>query len=314
MPVLKMLFIIDPPQRLDPPTDTTLAIMQEAQSRGHRVYFAELGGLFVDRGQPVARGWGASFAGPDQLAAGEVVRLDLGDVDAVFMRKDPPVDLTYLHATEILDLLPPRVLQVNAPGAIRQHGEKIIPLHFPDLMPETLVSADAELLASLFDTHERIVVKVLEECSGRGVQVIDKGDTRREETLRRATAGGTRFVQGQEFLPQIERGDIRVLMLDGEMLGHVRRVPPEGSFRSNVNAGGHCVPCDLGEEERAVCRRIGPWLKRNGIYLAGIDIVAGKVLEVNITSPSCLREINTLYGTCLERDIVDFVEKKLGAD
>ncbi|MFO7983136.1 MAG: glutathione synthase [Desulfuromonadales bacterium] len=308
---LTILFIIDPPEHLDPPTDTSLVLMQEAQSRGHRVVFGSLDGLHVDRGRPLARGWIASFAGGrDNLSAGPSMLLHLDEIDAVFMRQDPPVDLSYLHATEILDLLPPGILQVNNPGALRRHGEKIIPLHFPDLMAETLVTACPDLLAVLFERHDRIVLKILEDCSGRGVQVIDRDDPEKEEKLRRATADGGRFVQGQEFLPQIEQGDIRVLMLDGELLGRVRRVPAEGSFLSNVNAGGRCEPCELGERERAICKRLGPWLREEGIYLAGVDIVGGKVLEVNITSPSCLREINDIYGERLEKEVIDFVERK----
>lgn len=309
---MTILFIIDPPGRLDPPTDTSFAIMQEALSRGHNVLYALIDGLYIEHDRPFARSWHASFErGRDRLEPGREVLLDLATLDAVFMRKDPPVDLTYLHATEILDLLPASVVQINEPSALRRHGEKIIPLRFPGLMPQTLVSASAERLASLFADNDRIVVKVLEDCSGRGVEVISRDDPQRLETLRRLTAGGERFVQGQEFLPQIERGDIRVLMLDGEILGQVRRVPPDGSFRSNVNAGGRCVPCELGERELSICGRLGPWLKANGIALAGIDIVAGQVIEVNISSPSCLREMNDLYGERLETKIVDYLEGRI---
>jgi glutathione synthase len=125
-----------------------------------------------------------------------------------------------------------------------------------------------------------------------------------------ATAHGRRFVLGQRFLPEIDAGDKRVLLLGGEILGWVRRQPAPGDFRSNVNAGGRCVPCELNEQDRAICARLGPWLRRQRIHLAGVDIVGSQVLEVNITSPSCLREMNALYGWSLERRILDYVEEQ----
>lgn len=311
MPELTSVFIIDPPERLDPPTDTTLALMRESLRRGQKVFYCTLSELRLEGDRPRARVRPVTFhPGVELFSAGEQREFDLTTIDALYMRKDPPVDAAYLHATYILDRLPPEVLQVNPADALRRHCEKLIPLHFPGLLPETVVSRSARDLNDFLDRVGRIVLKPLDDCSGRGVFTLTGSDPNRRALIEQVTAGGTRYVQGQRFLPEIAEGDKRVLLLAGEILGWLKRVPAAGDFRSNVNAGGRCVPCDLTETERAICARLGEWLVKEGILLAGVDLVGGHVLEVNITSPSCLREMDALTGDTLERKIVDLVESR----
>jgi len=306
------LFVIDPPERLDPPTDTTLALMRELQGRGRPVYWTTLNGLDLRDGVPWAQTRPALFiAHEDRLAPADVEAFDLSRAAMVFMRKDPPVDLAYLHATLILDRLPSNILQINPPQALRLHCEKLIPALFPELAPESLLSSDARRLEGFLREHQHIVIKPLEDCSGHGVYELRRGDANARPLLAAMTDSGRRFLQAQRFLPEIRDGDKRVLMLDGEILGWVRRVPAAGDFRSNVNAGGRCVPCELTDSDRRICATLGPWLRREGIVLAGVDIVGDKVLEVNITSPSCLREINQLTGQRLESRIIDVLEQRL---
>lgn len=303
------LFIIDPPERLDPPTDTTLAIMRESLGRGLRVYSTTLGGLALAGGTLIARARAVAFQpGAELFTSGPPEQLDMArDCALVWMRKDPPVDLAYLHATYLLDFLPPHVLQINPAAALRNICEKLGPARFPELYPATLVSNSPEDLREFLQQQGKIVIKPLEDCSGRGIVLLDAAMSDPLERLTAATAGGSRFVQGQRFLPEIATGDTRVLLLGGEILGWVRRVPAAGDFRSNVNAGGRCVPCELTGEDLAICARIGPWLRLQDIHLAGIDIVGGQVLEINITSPSCLREIDDIYQVKLEERILDYV-------
>jgi len=309
MPALTSLFVIDPPERLDPPTDTSLALMRESLRRGHQVFFCTPAGLRLENGEPKATIQPVEFPpGQELFRAGGARELELGRCDILYMRKDPPVDEAYLHATFILDRLPPQVLQVNPGRSLRNHCEKLIPFHFPELMPETIVTCDPDALAAFAGRQERIVVKPLDDCSGHGVFILDRAAPDRDVLCLRATAGGTRYVQGQRFLPAIAAGDKRVLLLGGEVLGWLRRVPAPGDFRSNINAGGHCVACDLTDTDREICARLGPWLLREDIVLAGVDIVGDQVLEVNITSPSCLREMNELTGTRLERRVIDYLE------
>jgi len=313
MPALTSVFIIDPPENLDPPTDTTLALMRESLGRGHRVLYGTPADLYLAGDDPRASLRPVEFpAGRELFRAGEATETALASSDLLYMRKDPPVDTAYLHATLILDRLPGRVLQINPAATLRRHCEKLLPLHFPGLLPESLVACDVARLEDFLHRLGRIVVKPLEDCSGRGIITLEAGEPDRRRRLEEAVAGG-RFVQAQRFLPEISEGDKRVLLLDGEILGAVRRLPPAGSFLSNVNAGGRCVACELTEADRAICARVGPWLAERGIVLAGVDIVGAHVLEINITSPSCLREMNEFYGERLERRVVAHLERRCGA-
>ena len=309
---LTSVFVLDPPERLDPPTDTSLAVMRASARRGHRVFFTTLDGLLLEGERVRFKVRPAQFVSDGGLfSAGSATELKAAECDIVYMRKDPPFDVAYLHATLILDHLPRRVLQINPARALRIHCEKLIPLHFPGLLPPTVVTRDTEELAMFLTRTGRMVVKRLDDCSGRGIVAVSRTDPDRIGVLDRATDGGTRFVQGQQFLPEAVEGDKRVLMLGGEILGWIRRVPAPGDFRSNVNAGGHCIECDLSEGDRAICGRIGAWLRQQDIHLAGVDIVGSHVLEVNITSPSCLQEMNALTGQRLEERIVDYAEGRL---
>jgi glutathione synthase len=273
------------------------------------VYYCTLCDLRLDGEAPMARVRPVDFPpGAELFAAGEERDIDLATIDVVFMRKDPPVNAAYLHATYILDRLPPRVLQINPAQALRRHCEKLIPLHLPGLLPETVVSSASRDLNDFLDRVGQMVLKPLDDCSGRGIFTLTKNDPERGALIDEMTAGGARYVQGQRFLPEIAEGDKRVLLLGGEILGWLRRVPAAGDFRSNVNAGGRCLPCELTEADRAICARLGAWLKCEGIHLAGADLVGEYVLEVNITSPSCLREMDELTGERLERKIIDYVE------
>jgi glutathione synthase len=311
MPSLTSVFIIDPPGRLDPHTDTSLALMRESLNRDQQAFYCTLSDLRLNNEKPRARVRSVTFP-PDaeMFSAGEELEIDLSTIDVLYMRKDPPVDAAYLHATYILDWLPPKVLQVNPARALRRHCEKLIPLHFPGLLPETVVTRSSRDLNDFLDRIGQIVLKPLDDCSGRGVFTLTGSDPNRRALIDQVTGGGTRFVQGQRFLPAIADGDKRVLLLAGEILGWLRRVPAAGDFRSNVNAGGRCQTCELTGAERAVCARLGEWLNREGVLLAGVDLVGEHVLEVNITSPSCLREMNELTGARLEGKIIDLVERR----
>ena len=305
------VFILDPPERLDWNTDTSVALMQESLRRGHRVGWCPLTELRLADGTPRAQATILTHLGAlTDLSAGEVADLDLTEVDVVHRRKDPPVDVAYLQATLLLDRLPAHVLQINPPDALRRHCEKLIPLHFPDLTPESVVTAQANDLEAFLARCGRVVIKPLEECSGRGLFLVAEEDPNRNALFAQATGRGTRFVQAQRFLPEVAAGDKRVLLLGGEVLGVVRRVPAPGDFRANVNAGASCHPSMLSPQEIALCAQVGRWLTTEGIHLAGVDLIGEWLLEVNITSPSCLREINELEGTALEAAVLDYIEAR----
>lgn len=303
------LFIIDPPERLDPTTDTSLALMRASLQRGHRVLYATMDDLRLSDNRVEFTARSASFeSGREMFDPGTELVLDGADCDMVYMRKDPPVDAAYFHATLILDRLPTTVLQINPARALRRYCEKLIPMEIPGLLPPTLMTRNPSDLRLFLERADRIVMKPIDDCSGRGITSVKRGDPDADRAVLLATAHGTRFVQGQLYLPEIADGDKRVLLLGGEILGWVRRVPAPGDFRSNVNAGGNCVTCELTEADRAICHRLGTWLRQHDIHFAGVDIVGAHVLEVNITSPSCLREMNALTGQLLEFQVVEYAE------
>lgn len=306
------IFIIDPPERLDPPTDTSLALMRESVRRGHWVGYTTLDGLRLEMGEPWADLRQVGFEPERELfLPGAEQGFRLNQADILYMRKDPPVDEQYLHASYLLDRLSPQLVQVNPSQALRNCCEKLIPLQFPGMAPPTLLTRSRSQLLDFLQQQGKIVLKPLDDCSGRGIVALRQGDAGNRDAIDLATGNGKRFVLGQRFLPEIVEGDKRVLLLGGEILGWVRRLPATGEFRSNVNAGGSCVRCELTAADRAICERLKPWLQQQQIHLAGVDIVGTQVLEVNITSPSCLREMNALYGWSLERTILDYVENQL---
>jgi glutathione synthase len=281
--------------------------MKESVRRGHRVYFCTPDRLRLDE-QNRLRAWCRAFKGGELTANDNPpVDLSLDKIDFCHMRKDPPVDTAYFQATLLLDRLPETVLQVNPAHLLRRHCEKLLPLHFPGLFPETLICRGVEELAAFFEQFGDIVVKPLNSCGGRSVLRVSRRDPGWSSTLAKLVAASGGFLQAQRFLPESSAGDKRVLMLGGEILGSLRRVPVIGDFRSNINAGGRFAACSLTVEDLAVCERVGKWLAEEGIHFAGVDLVGPYLLEINITSPSCLVELNELAGLPMERRILDYL-------
>ncbi len=310
MPV-RSLFVLDDPARLVPETDSSLALMRESCRRGQELFFCRVDDLYLTRQGARARAVRVDFA-PEALSFNEKepLDLDLSGLDLLWFRKDPPVDQHFFHATLVLDWLPPSVLQINPVSALRNHCEKLIPLHFPEFCPEMLVAARRTLLEESPGQSAPCVIKPLDDCSGRGVFLLRDEDPHRSSLIAQQTAS-PRFLLRQEFLSEISQGEIRVLLLDGEVLGSLRRHPASGDFRSNINAGGTVSAVGLGPLELRICREVGLWLKQRQILFAGIDLVGGKLLEVNITSASCLMEMNELYSAALEESVLDRVERLL---
>lgn len=307
MPSIVVLFVMDPPHLLNPGTDTSLVLMKESVRRGHRVYFCSPDRLRLD-GKNRLRAWSRPFKGGDWTANDvSPVDLFLDEIDFCHMRKDPPVDTAYFQTTLLLDRLPKSVLQVNPVHLLRRYCEKLIPLHFPDLFPETLICRGLEELTVFFKQFGDIVVKPLNSCGGRSVYRVSVNDADWSSTLARLVAESSGFLQAQRFLPESSAGDKRVLMLGGEILGSLRRIPVAGDFRSNINAGGTFTACSLTREDLAICERVGKWLAEQGIHFAGVDLVGPYLLEINITSPSCLVELNELAGVQFERRIIDYL-------
>jgi glutathione synthase len=304
---------MDPIDRINIDADSTFVLMLESNRRRHDVFYAEISALELAEGAPFAtlhpvvvrrkRG--------DHYQLGTPVRMSLDEVDAVFMRKDPPFDTNFLMATLVLDRVDAsRVVMVNRPQTLRDWNEKLSAMYFPELMPPTLVSADRARLKSFVEEVEHAVVKPLNGAGGFGVLRVGRGDMNLGSAIDLLTNEGRVMIEAQAFIASISDGDKRIILLDGEPIGAVNRRPRAGDLRANLHVGGAAEKAVLTDRDREICEAIGPELKKRGLIFVGIDVIGGYLTEINVTSPTGLQEINRLDGTTLEAQIIDAVERK----
>jgi len=313
MGALKIGVVMDPIARIDITKDTTFVLMLEAQRRGHELYYMELDDLFVRGTTPggycrrvrVVRG-------KPHHEFGDGASQSLSGFDAVLMRKDPPFDLKFFFATHLLSLVDEREsLVVNHPRGLREANEKLYALNFPTLIPETLVSGNIERLKQFMkEQGGEMIIKPLDGCGGSGVFYLHEKDRNTNALLESSTASGRVPIMAQRYIPEVRKGDKRIIVLDGEPLGAILRVPREDETRSNIHVGGRVVKTDLTARDREICRVMAPSLKKLGLYFVGLDVIGGYLTEVNVTSPTGVQEINALDKVHLESQIIDFIEKK----
>jgi len=311
--VRRLLYVMDPLDRVLVDKDTTFAFMLEGGGRGHQQYHCLIEDLFAEGVAPGARVRPVEVRRAAQhYTLGEERTVPLGWFDVVFMRKDPPFDLAYFFATHLLSLVDPRVtLVVNDPRGLREANEKLYALRFPDLIPETLVSSDATHLKSFMQAlGGEMIVKPLDGCGGAGVFHLQRNDRNVNAILELSTLNGTRLVMAQRYLPAVREGDKRLIVLAGEPLGAIMRIPREDEHRGNIHVGGQVTPAPVDARDRDICRRMAPRLEADGLYFVGLDVIGGLVTEVNVTSPTGVREIDRLDGVCLEGRVLDFVEAR----
>jgi glutathione synthase len=309
-----LVFVMDPIESIDIQTDTTFVLMLEAQRRGHRVLYADPADLAVDAGTPVVRarpltlrrelGRHADVGAARSLALDE-------EADVVLQRTDPPVDAAYVTATQILTLCR-RALVLNRPAGILAANEKLYALHFPELMPPTRVTRSIpQLVDFMAKLGGEMIVKPLDRRGGEGIFHVRADDLNLNSILEQSTGYGTLRVMAQQYLSDVRRGDKRILILDGEPIGAVLRVPAEREFRANFHVGATAARADLDEDDQRIIERIAPALRRDGLFFVGIDVIGGCLTEVNVTSPTGVQEINSLEGRSLEGAILDGIERKL---
>jgi glutathione synthase len=228
------------------------------------------------------------------------------------MRKDPPFDLAYFFATHVLGLVDPATTFVmNDPRGLREANEKLYALHFPEVIPESLVSAEAERLKAFMETlGGEMVVKPLDGCGGAGVFHVHRGDRNLNAILELSTANGTRLLMAQRYLPAVRQGDKRLIVLAGEPLGAIYRVPREDEARGNIHVGGRVERATVDARDREICRVMAPRLAADGLWFVGLDVIGGMVTEVNVTSPTGVQEIDRLDGVCIEARVLDLVEAR----
>ena len=305
---------MDPIQAIKIAGDSTFALLLEAQARGHKLKFYTPDKLsmrdsrvFAPMQDLVVR----DVVG-DHCSLGEPVRTDLADLDVVLLRQDPPFDMAYVTSTHLLERVHPQTLVVNDPAHVRNAPEKIMVTLFPDLMPPTLITRDREAIEEFRDEHGEIVMKPL---YGNGGAAVFKTGAKDPNFGSLFDLFSTMFREPwvvQRFLPAVVKGDKRIILVDGEPLGGVNRVPAENDIRSNMVRGGAAETTQLTPREKEICDRIGPTLKERGLLFVGIDVIDGHLTEINVTSPTGLRAIKRLGGPDLSKAIWDRIEAKRG--
>ena len=314
-----VLFVLDPVETLDPWADSSYVMIAEALRRGHRPFATELRGLSVQgsRAYAYATRLHVGTPGSPIKAQGPAIRRELGEFAVILMRKDPPVDDGYITATWILNYAPKNTLVINDPAGLRDINEKLSILHFPNLIPETLVSRSAhELRAFLAELGGKMIVKPVYGFGGREILMARENDPNLGSILELATRDGTRWTVAQAYLPEAVAGDKRILLVEGHPIGAVLRVPAAGELRNNFHTGGTPVISELTAEDRAICSAVGPFLLAHGQFFAGIDVIGDRLTEINVTSPTGMQEINRLRGlsgdATMEAQFWAALESKLG--
>lgn len=313
---MRHLFIVDPVPGLNPDADTSVVFMREAARRGQYVATCGVADLSVGPGGRTQARWFETRVaeGRDWFELGPAGAGELGELDVVWMRKDPPYDLNYFFVTHLLDLVPPTTLVVNAARGLREVTEKLFILRFPELCPESLVSRSIpELLEFRRKLGGEMVIKPLDGCGGEGVFHLTPEDRNVQAILELGTRHGTAYQIAQRYVPEVRNGDKRIILVEGEPVGAVLRRPQHWETRANFHVGGTAVKTGLTPREREICARIGPALAELGIVFAGIDVIGDWLTEVNVTSPTGIQEINRLDGVVLERLVLDAVERRFGA-
>lgn len=303
---------MDPIASINIDADSTFRIMEEAQARGHSLFYYTPDRLAFDEGRVTARGWPVEVrrVKGDHFTLGPETEVDLGDFDVVWLRQDPPFDMGYITTTHVLDMLAGRTLVVNDPFWVRNYPEKLLVLRFPELTPPTAVARDLATLKAFKARHGDIILKPLYGNGGAGVFRLDPNDRNFTALWELFTGINREPLIAQKFLSDVSQGDKRIILVDGEPVGAINRMPAEGETRSNMHAGGTPVPTKLTEREREICAAIGPLLREKGQVFVGIDVIGGWLTEINVTSPTGLQELERFDGVNVTATLWEAIERR----
>ncbi len=309
---LKIGFVMDPMEKLLYRYDSSIAIMKECQKRGHRIFYLEPKHIFYAANSIYADVRHVSVGKKNRFEIKAVKTIDLKTLDIVFNRKDPPFDINYLYLTQLLALVESDVFVINSPRGLQKANEKLYILEWAKWIPPTIVTNDPGKIEQFRRSQKSdVILKPLDQKGGKGIRLLPKRTRHANRTLGQVTSRGTRWVMAQKFIEQGRtRGDKRILLLDGKMIGAFRRLPKKGEFRANLTLGGKSQTTSLTREERRLLRSLIPKLKKDGLYFAGLDVVGGRLIEINVTSPAGITEINLLGGARPEARIADFLEAR----
>jgi glutathione synthase len=315
---------MDPMESIGIEGDSSFALMLEAQARGHTLYHYEVrhmtlregtltpGGKRAEKLFARARPVSVQRVKGDHFKFGAEENLDLGSMDVVLMRQDPPFDMGYITATHMLEHIHPHTLVVNNPASVRNAPEKLLVTHFPDLMPPTMITWDVQSIREFRDEYKDIIVKPLFGNGGAGVFRIKPDDENLASLLEMHFARSREPLMIQRYEAAVRQGDKRIILVDGVAMGGINRVPAAGEARSNMHVGGRPEKTVLTKREQEICERIGPTLREQGLIFVGIDVIGDYLTEINVTSPTGLQELARFDGVHLEQNIWDCIEAKVG--
>ncbi|MGZ5936105.1 MAG: glutathione synthase [Rhizomicrobium sp.] len=310
--MLTVAIQMDPIEKIDIAGDSTFAMALEAQTRGHSLVYYGPRDLTFREGQVTARVRPLSVRAVkgDHFTLGELRVYDLSQADVVLMRQDPPFDMAYITATHVLEHIHPKTLVVNDPGQVRNAPEKIFVTQFRDLMPPTLITSDRQEINEFRALHEDIILKPLFGNGGAGVFRVKPDDENLGSLLEMFTQFYREPVIVQRYLPEVRKGDKRIILVDGEFAGAINRVPAAGEARSNLHVGGRPEATTLTKREQDICAALGPELKKRGLIFTGIDVIGDYLTEINVTSPTGIQEVRRFGGPDIAKLIWDAIERR----
>lgn len=315
---IKLGVVMDPISAIHIKKDTTFAMLLEAQRRGWEIYYMEMQDLFLEQGRVSAR--------MRRLTVQEDVQhwFDFGveqtqalqQLDVILMRKDPPFDMQYIYATYLLELAETQgVLVVNKPSSLRDANEKLFTAWFPQCCPETLVTSDGKRLRQFIQQHKDVILKPLDGMGGFSIFRVSSGDLNTSVIIETLTQMNSRAIMAQRFIPEIDQGDKRILMVNGEPVPYaLARIPAAGELRGNLAAGGMGVGVKLSARDHWICQQIGPILREKGLLFVGLDVIGDYLTEINVTSPTCARELDAEFGINISGQFLDCVKEKLAKE
>lgn len=313
--MIKLGIVMDPIESINIKKDSSFAMMMEAQRRGWEIHYMEMNDLSLEQGKAVARtrvvslkedpnGW-FEFSHEQEIV--------LSDLDAILMRKDPPFDTEYIYATYILERAENEgALIVNKPQSLRDCNEKLFTAWFPELTPTTLVTRRADKIKAFHQEHGDVILKPLDGMGGSSIFRVMKNDPNVSVIIETLTAMGENYCMAQTFVPDISNGDKRILVVDGEPMPYcLARIPAKGETRGNLAAGGRGEARPLSETDRKIAEAVAPTLKEKGLIFVGLDVIGDKLTEINVTSPTCIREIEAAFGISITGKLMDAIARRL---
>ena len=315
--MIKLGIVMDPIESINIKKDSSFAMMMEAQRRGWEIHYMEMNDLSLEQGKAVARtrvvslkedpdGW-FDFTSEQEI--------ELSELDAVLMRKDPPFDTEYIYATYILERAENEgALIVNEPRSLRDCNEKLFTAWFPDLTPTTLVTRRTDKIKAFHQEHGDIILKPLDGMGGSSIFRVMHGDPNVSVIIETLTSHGQNYCMAQTFVPDISNGDKRILVVDGEPMPYcLARIPAKGETRGNLAAGGRGEARPISETDRKIAETVAPVLKEKGLIFVGLDVIGDKLTEINVTSPTCIREIEAAFDISITGKLMDAIERRVAA-